>query len=165
MPQDCQHYSPDSIHGGQSHWRKQQMPSCRIGPQFRATPTPLDPAMRKEEEASLVMVTPLWETQSWFSMIMALCIDHPRILPHGRDLLLPTGNTGAPDPRPNTASRSGDILKVEEFHRKLESSSRQHGENLLTRATNRRGIISATQRVWIQFQPLEGHTILPPPRP
>ena len=42
----------------------------------------------------LFLPPPKWTTQSWFPMIVSLCIDHPRLSPQLPDQLLPTAKTG-----------------------------------------------------------------------
>ena len=40
----------------------------------------------KTEVARMVLVVPLWKTQSWFPVLLELLEDYPRVLPHQQDL-------------------------------------------------------------------------------
>lgn len=110
------------------------------------------------EEATLVMVTPLWSTQSWFPTILSLCTDYPRLIPQVPDQILPTANTGIPDPKSPiqlVAWRiSGNPSEREEFLQKLKNSCCQHGEVQLTKTMiqpGRSGKISAMREISIPF--------------
>ena len=47
----------------------------------------------REEEASLLLVTPIWKSQPWYPALLELLVDLPRILPQDPELLLgPTNN-------------------------------------------------------------------------
>ena len=83
------------------------------------------------QRATLVMITPLWRTQSWFLTILSLCIDYPRILPQ-------TSIYYFPQPTREFHGMawhiSGNPSRTEEFQEKLRNSSSRPGETPLTKA-------------------------------
>ena len=86
------------------------------------------------DRAECVMVAPLWPTQNWYPELMKLLVDFPRILPQGNILSLVNSNKVHPltDKLRLIACRlSGDHMKTETFHRKLQISSLPHGESVL----------------------------------
>ena len=48
------------------------------------------------EEATVVLITPLWETQPWFPVITSMLVDLPVLLPNIPDLLTPSPNCDCP---------------------------------------------------------------------
>lgn len=103
--------------------------------------------------ATIVLITPLWPTQSWYPALFPLLIDNPRVLPQRADLLI--SPQGCKSPLPEKANRlvawfiSGDRMKVEEFQRKQYPYSCHPGDTLHPRI-----MISSGEMVhaeWHQF--------------
>ena len=40
-----------------------------------------------EEKVTMIVITPIWMTQPWYPMILDMAIDHPTLLPMGKNLL------------------------------------------------------------------------------
>ena len=76
----------------------------------------------------LVIVTPVWPTQTWYPLLLTLCIDFPILLPVQKDLLTREGRNH-PLPQLQLAGwlLSTVATKREDFLAKLETSSSQLG--------------------------------------
>ena len=110
------------------------------------------------QKATLVMITPLWSTKSWFPTILSLCIDCPRLIPQSPDQLLPTANAGVPSPKAPIQlvawHISGNPSETEEFRQRLKNSFFQRGEVLLTKTMiqpGRSGKVGAVTEMSIPF--------------
>lgn len=98
-------------------------------PPFRIIGRILEKIM--EDQATLMVVLPLWPTQVWFPTVLQLLVDYPVLLPQNC-LFLPQ------DPsmnHPQSATLkltamvlSGNRLKIKDFHQKLLNFYFNHGE-------------------------------------
>lgn len=78
-----------------------------------------------QEQATVVLVAPVWPVQAWFPTLLASLVELPFLLQPYRDLLKdPFGN---PHPlllqMPAVWKVSGDASRQEAFHRKLQNPS------------------------------------------
>ena len=113
----------------------------------------------QQEEASCMVIAPIWTTQVWFPVLMDLLIDFPVILPTRDDLLVqPDRDVQHPLKRTLVmmACRvSGNSTEREDFRKMLPASSSLHG-NLEQRSSTRHsiadGFISVARGRVIHFQ-------------
>ena len=96
------------------------------------------------EQASAVLVSPLWPSQAWFPQLLTLTCEEPRILLHGPDLLTsPLGDRhqliASHTLRLVAWRLSGDVSIVKAFRHRLRSSSCPQPGRILTPPINRRG--------------------------
>ena len=86
----------------------------------------------KEDNASGILVVPLWPTQPWFPVMLDLLIDHPRhIAPDSRNLHIPGNPLLHPLHKRLTllvTLLSGQRSLVEAYHTSLHNSSLMPGE-------------------------------------
>ena len=86
----------------------------------------------RSEEASLVLVTPLWPSQAWFPDLMEMLMDSPIELPQMAGVITPSPNCDCPvgetPPRLVAWKVSGKDSDLVEFQNKQLSSSWLHGE-------------------------------------
>ena len=86
----------------------------------------------KLDGADALVIAPLWPTQIWFTPLMDMLTDQPRILPNSKTLLTLPGQTETHPMFPKlkliACHLSGNRLKVSKFHQKLQTSSYSHGE-------------------------------------
>jgi hypothetical protein len=79
------------------------------------------------EEAEVLIIVPLWPTQIWYTQLLQLLIDLPRVLPQRNKLLwIPQTEKIHPlekQMRLIACHLSGKISKTKEFHLKLPISS------------------------------------------
>ena len=82
-----------------------------------------------EDKALVLLIAPLWPTRPFFSRMLQLCVDTPRILPKGALFLpqLPTLRHPLPSLRLGAFLISGNVTRVESFQRTLPVSSSGHG--------------------------------------
>ena len=95
-------------------------------PPFNLIPSVLQKA--KKEHATLVLVAPLWTTQSWWSLLIELIVDYPVCLGNNPKLLQDVSGPGAMHPLFSSLKLavwriSGDVTKQWEFQKKLPNSS------------------------------------------
>ena len=115
--------------------------------------------IRSEKIPWILLITPLWKSQTWFPLLPEMSVDYPILLPKCNNLLTdPRGN-----PHPMIVQGhlqlvawtvSGVPGKIEAFQTKLFHSCVLHGEvtqNLLTPAHGEFGRDGAPQRVSIPF--------------
>ena len=95
-------------------------------------------AKAREQEATLVLVAPIWPAQTWYPLLLSLLVNVPlRIKPH-EDLILETREGSMPDLVPHLAvwPISGNTILAKRFQKKLRSCSSPPGEasqqNLVT---------------------------------
>jgi hypothetical protein len=84
------------------------------------------------EEAEVLIIVPLWPTQIWYTQLLQLLIDFPRVLPRRNKLLwIPQTEKIHPlekQMRLIACHLSGKISKNKEFHLKLPISSLRLGD-------------------------------------
>ena len=85
------------------------------------------------DTAEVMIIAPLWPTQTWFNTLMELLIDLPRILPVKKDLLTLPGVTQTHPLYPTlilmACRLSGSHSKIKKFHQGLPNSYLTLGEN------------------------------------
>lgn len=116
----------------------------------------------QQKVPSLVLVTPLWQGQAWFPVILQLASDVPRVLPRLPNLL--TGPDGEIHPLVEEAKLTLVVWKLsginsvtEEFRRHLQNYSWPHGAQGQGRFTSRHGtsgVIGVANGVSIPWMPL-----------
>ena len=82
----------------------------------------------EQDEAEMVLVAPMWTTQPWFFTLLRLVVDHPRILPRGKQTLILPHNQLRVHPlyqKMHLAAYrlSGKASSSEEFRKGLLTSS------------------------------------------
>ena len=87
----------------------------------------------EKEGGGAVLVAPLWPAQSWFSKLIRLLIDYPRLLPRGRKLLTLPFDRERTHPlwrrlHLMVCRVSGNRLARRDFLNGLRTSSSTHGE-------------------------------------
>lgn len=86
----------------------------------------------KDDQGECLFVCPLWSTQVWWTPLMELVIDYPRIIPKSQNLLsIPGTNKIHPLHKTLTliACRlSGNLSKLKTFQQKLSTLSCSHGD-------------------------------------
>ena len=116
--------------------------------------------IRSEKVPWVLLITPLWKSQTWFPLLPEMSVEPPIIV-------LPSDNYLLTDPHGNPHPMilqghlqlvawtvSGTPCKVEAFQTKLSHSCVHHGgatQNLLTPAHGESGRDGAYQRVSIPF--------------
>ena len=119
------------------------------------------------ETAEGIMIVPMWPTQPWYSQLLHMILDVPRILPQQVTTLRMPGR----EHETHLLSKkmflmacklSGNHLQHKEFLRKLETSSYSHGDKALvnnTPHTSRGGLHIVINNMLIVFLPLFPTTI------
>ena len=87
--------------------------------------------LERQQVPSLVLVTPLWPAQPWFSRLLQLVIAQPRILPNSPDLLIGPHHQQHPlvvDQRLPLVAwlLSGEVSLTKEFHRRWSLTKEFH---------------------------------------
>ncbi|XP_067664177.1 uncharacterized protein [Haliotis asinina] len=98
----------------------------------------------QEEQADALMIVPLWTTQPWFTKLLQLLTDCPRLLPKSPQLLKLTYRKDVLHPLHKklqlaAVKLSGKLSSVKVFQSQLRTSYCSHGE---IRPTNSMGVIS-----------------------
>ena len=113
------------------------------------------------QRATAVVIAPLWPSQSWYSQLLLMAIDHPRILPPLQDLIIPGPSKLVPTVHQDfwlTAWLvSGDPSKQMVYRNKHVPCFWHHGGKKPTGVTSqpgRYGVAGAVQREWIPLIPL-----------
>ena len=116
----------------------------------------------RQDGGEMILLAPVWVTQSWFPMLMEMLVDNPRIFLVRNDTLFIPG-TQKVHPLSNTlhmmACRiSGNRFKAETFRQRLQISSWHRGDilhknSIPCRSTNN-GFCSAIKGRLIVFTPL-----------
>ena len=115
----------------------------------------------KIQSARLVLITPLWKTQSWFPIVLEVLEDYPLILPTLSDLVVtPVGQDFLMKqgvPQLIAWPISGNPTHHRVFLQRLQALCSPHGETRLTPATAHpllNGLAGVTSGVEIPFQDL-----------
>ena len=114
------------------------------------------------ETAEGIMIVPMWLTQPWYSQLLHMIVDVPRILPQQVTTLRMPGREHETHPLSKkmflmACKLSGNHLQHKEFLRKLETSSYSHGDKALvnnTPHTSRGGLHTVINNMFIVFLPL-----------
>lgn len=112
--------------------------------------------------ATVVLITHWWPMQPWFPMILHRLGDLPRLITMFPDLLLSSLRNPHPliiaEQLPLLASLvSGDSQKIQNFRRRLETSSRTLGLQVPSRVTDQPGkfgFVGALNDIWIPLRHL-----------
>ena len=115
----------------------------------------------KKQTARMVLITPLWKTQSWYPLLLELLEDLPRRIPHQPDLVvMPQGQEFLMQqgvPQLVAWPISGNPIHHEDFLRRLQTSCLHHGETKLTPTMaphSLNGLAGVNRGVEIPFQDL-----------
>ena len=84
---------------------------------------------QKEMPEKVVLVAPVWPTQTWYPVLLDLLMDFPRRLPQREDILLETAEAELPAVIPHLAVWviSGKSFRQKAFQMELQSSCWPHG--------------------------------------
>ena len=112
-------------------------------PPFSLIPAVLHKA--KREQATLVLVAPLWTTQPWWPLLIELLVDYPVYLGNNPKLLQEVSSPGVLHPlfpalRLAVWRISGNITKQWEFQKKLSNSCVTASRALLPKRTMSPGL-------------------------
>jgi len=129
-----------ALHETPMQWRR--MPCRSSGPRGEDMPSLhclIGRCLKKvrEEKASLILVAPVWRSQSWYPALLELLVDYPRILPEDPQLLMDPSNNPHPlvvagQLRLAAWRLSSIVSKLQEFLKKLPNSSQQDGARVRT---------------------------------
>jgi hypothetical protein len=116
----------------------------------------------KWEQATVVIITPVWHTQIWYPHLLEMSISLPLLLPPIPDLL--KGPRGQMHPMIEQGHLhlaawrvSGDTQEQFQFQKQLQPSSEMHGERglkKLTVAPGISGVAGVVRDKLIHFEPL-----------
>ena len=128
-------------------------PFCLVGPCLSKV---------REEKSQIVLVTPTWQSQPWYPLLLLMLIDNPVLLPMNRRALTSPQGVVHPLLENDTLSLagwkiSGDVTLQKGFQRKLETYSCMLGDpvqNPLTIVPGRSGIAGVANGKLIRFQHL-----------
>ena len=84
----------------------------------------------RQQEATLVLVAPVWKTQAWYPLLLELLIEEPLLIPRTEQLIQPTHQVNCPNIRPQLAvwHISGNASLHREFLLRLQASCSPPGE-------------------------------------
>lgn len=115
----------------------------------------------RDQQATLVLITPNWPAQPWFPVALMMSIDYPRCLPQQDNLLVATANADPPQipTLPNLVAWliSGDPSLTKVFHQKLRSSCHLPGGRAPIRIMTlhgESGSSGASANTYLPFLPL-----------
>ena len=99
----------------------------------------------------MILITPLWATQTWYPLILRMSINHPHLLPHHPQLLRnPQGKLHPLIENSNLQlvawTISGIPFLGREYQRKLHSSYPMlegRGQEIIMMAPGRSGVVGA----------------------
>ena len=102
---------------------------CYIFPPFSLLPACIRKI--KQDKARALVIAPVWPTQTWFSILMKILIQEPRILPRKKNLQLQHQEIEHPLQKKlvlMTCSVSGVLTENRDFQEQLQELSCRHGE-------------------------------------
>ena len=93
----------------------------------------------REQEATIVLVAPVWKTRAWYSLLLKLMIGTPLRLPRTKNLIQPTHPVNCPDIQLHLAvwRISGQDSLQRDFRLRLQASCLPHGERSLAERMTR----------------------------
>ena len=114
----------------------------------------------EQEQAELVIITPVWQTQPWFPKVLTMLVDSPVLLPQILALLAsPTGNSHPLMQRGQICLAvwlvSGKPGKPQAFQSRLPESWKMpegQGPNPLTIAPGANGLAGVVQGKLVHFK-------------
>ena len=94
----------------------------------------------QRDQATMILVCPLWPAQHWFPQLLNLLIDFPRLIPPEYKLLLPWDSTIKhplnQDLQLLELKISGNTILTQEFQKKLPQSCQGNIDKLLRKGTH-----------------------------
>ena len=113
-----------------------------------------------QERSTVVLITPLWQAQAWFSALLELAVEKPLLLPMRPDILVDPLNQLHPLVSQGKLQLvawkvSGENTLQLEFHGRLQTCCWQAGAKEPTRHMNQAGSVGfagVLQGKWIPFQ-------------
>jgi len=119
-------------------------------------------AKTRKEKATIILITPVWQAQSWYPVLLEMAIEDPILLPQLHNLL--TSPQGVVHPLIKDQSLTlaawkicGKNSEIEVYHRKLPTSYWKHDgqeHNWLTKAPGTSGLAGVMENKLIHFKPL-----------
>ena len=116
----------------------------------------------RKEETSLILITPVWQSQYWYPTLLSLLVDFPRLIPSTPQTL--TNAQREPHPMMTKNSwrlaawkLSGKESKTKDFQTKLLNSSTRNSEGKhkwLTTPTGKSGLAGVSKGKLIPFKQL-----------
>ena len=115
--------------------------------------------VKEEKVPSLIIVTPTWETQSWYPELLRLSVRNPIILPLKRDLIKGPQKQQHPLIQNRTMQLavwlvSGSVWQRNEYQKGLQTLFSHQEDEVLSQLTHRPGIsglASVLNKTLIQF--------------
>ena len=111
------------------------------------------------DQATVVLITPLWHTQSWFPVLMNLLVEYPLLLPKMEEVIRPSPNCDCPiqglPPQLVAWRVSGRDSEQKRFQTRLSNSSCPPGETKPIQTTTQCGKLGSPgvqQEVFIPFR-------------
>ena len=94
----------------------------------------------REERTTIIMVAPMWNTQSWYPTLVRMLIDFPLVFPASRANLYLPHRPSETHPLKGklhlmAVKLSGRCSEISDFRRKLKTWSMPHGETTPGRDT------------------------------
>ncbi len=111
-------------------------------------------AQAQAQQASLVLVAPVWRTQPWYPILLEMLVDAPHLIPPQRQA---TSRSQMRTPQLAAWPISGKNAEITSFRRKLARSSLAHGGKKQINPTTPSlgdGIAGVVDGVPIHFQVL-----------
>ncbi|KAK3094975.1 hypothetical protein FSP39_008608 [Pinctada imbricata] len=129
-------------------------------PPFCLIPRVLAKVMK--DKAKIVIITPSWQTQAAYPMLLSMAVDCPILLPPIKNLLTSPEGQAHPLILDSTLKLvawkvSGEKQEQEDFRMKLQTSWWNHGERELrplTTPAGNTGVAGVMRGTWIPFRPL-----------
>ena len=111
----------------------------------------------RHQRAKLVLVAPVWRSQTWYPVLLEMLVQKPLLLPNIPDLIQPTHRVNQPDTIPQLAAWviSGIGSETNKFRKELQNSSWPHGDRNLPKHMTPclgNGYAGAVKGVPIPFQ-------------
>ncbi|CAG2254135.1 unnamed protein product [Mytilus edulis] len=116
----------------------------------------------REENSKIMLITPVWQSQAWYTLLLQMSVDYPVLLPMSHNTLL----SPMKEPHPLILNKtlklagwtvSGDHLTQLEFQSKLKNYSLGLGnreQDLLTTVPGISGLAGVTHWKLVSFQHL-----------
>ena len=85
--------------------------------------------LQQHQDTQMILITPLWPSQSWYPVLLDLLIDPPRLLPEMEDLMLQTWEGTLPEVIPQLVAwpNSNNHTQHKRFQNQLHDSCCRHG--------------------------------------
>ena len=113
----------------------------------------------RSDQATVVLITPLWHTQAWFPTLLELLADYPILLPQVQQIIVPSPNCVGPvqETAPQLVAWmvSGKDSELGKFQIELSTSSSAPGGRKPTQITIQHGDhgkVGAPHEVFVPFR-------------